>query len=429
MRSFNQTADYHTPSSGCTSSTNTSPKNSKSNSPNFKLIKNKVRDSFRKSKNYLRSESKRWSDRLLDSSRGAADTSHDASVTLAQPCSSICNYPKSHDEKLYKAIHSNLVELPADGVLTSKEKILLQLDDRILHHQSIRHELSDALEMCRSTKEFQNSPELIESERLILVSNLKELAAKEELTRLWQIESDDVRTSTANGRCVLSIVYAEFALKEDALYDTHFNYFYVCVLSHRDTIECSSVKERNGNRVIFNDLQVQFTNLSPSFEVRVEIFVLRLRKYQRHSGSSKNTDTLGVGNASASRFRFHGRTTLTSRDLSQNKTKQFPAQRNLRKSEQNDSMVFTMYDIVKREMQLHGHMNNLNGDTLIGFQNEITFGCIAHSGFVDIAQNKWKWDRLWCRIDGFRMNFWAYPQDAANSVNRAIIKINPNIFY
>lgn len=366
----------------------------------------------------MRSESKRWSGRLLDTSHGGADTSNDASFTLAQPCSSICNYPKSHDEKLYKEIHSKLAELPVDGVLTSKEKTLLQLDDRILHHQSIRHELSDALEMCRSTKEFQNSPELIESERLILVSNLKELAAKEELTRIWQIETDDVATSTANGRCVLSIVYAEFALKEDAIYDTHFNYFYVCVLSHRDTIECSSVKERNGNRVIFNDLQVQFTNLSASFEVRVEVFVLRLRKYQRHSGSSKNTESLGVGNASASRFRFHGRTTLASHDLSQNKPKQFPAQRNLRRSEQNDSLVFTMYDIVKMEMQLHGHMNNLTGDTLIGFQNEITFGRIAHSGFVDIAQNKWKWDRLWCRIDGFRMNFWAYPQDAANSVNR-----------
>lgn len=352
----------------------------------------------------------------MDTNRSAVDTSNDNSFGSARPCSSICNYPKSHDEKLYKTIHATLLGLP-DGALTTKEKKLLKLDERILHHQSIRHELSDALEMCRATKEFQNSPELIESERLILVSNLKELAAKEELTRLWQIDSDDVATTAANGRCILSIVYAEFALKEDAIYDTHFNYFYVCVLSHRDTIECSSVKERVGNRVIFNDLQVQFTDLRSSFEVRVEMFVLRLRKNQRHSSSSKNTDSLGTGNSTASRFRFHGRTTLTSCDLSQNKRKQFPAQRNLRKNEQNGSMVFTMYDIVKMDMQLHGDMNNLNGDALIGFQNEIAFGAIEHCGFVDIAQKKWKWDRLWCRIDGFRINFWAYPQDATNSVN------------
>lgn len=368
----------------------------------------------------MRSESKRWSGRLLDTNRSATDTSHDASFSLAQPCSSICNYPKSHDEKSYKTIHAKLLELPKSGGRTSMEKKLLRLDDRISHHQNIRHELSDALEMCRSTKEFQNSPELIESERLILVSNLKELAAKEELTRLWHIDSDDIVTTTANGRSALSIVYAEFPLKDDAIYDTHFNYFYVCVLSHRDTIECSSVKERNGNRVIFNDLQVQFTDLASSFEVRVEIFILRLRKNQRHSSNaftSKNNETLAVGNAAASRFRFHGRTTLTSRDLSQNKRKQFSAQRNLRKNQQNNSMVFTMYDIVKMDMQLHGVMNNLNGDTLIGFQNEIAFDGIEHCGFVDIAQKKWKWDRLWCRIDGFRINFWAYPQDATNSVN------------
>lgn len=357
----------------------------------------------------------------MDTSRSAADTSTDASFTVAPPCSSICNYPKSHDEKLYKTIHSKLVNLPASGgVLTAKEKKLLQLDDRISHHQSIRHELHDALERCRSTKEFQNSPELIESERLILVSNLKELAAKEELTRLWQIDDDDIAVTTATGRNVLSIVYAEFPLKDDAIYDTHFNYFYVCVLSHRDNIEFSSVQERNGNRVIFNDLQVQFTDLSPAFEVRVEVFVLRLRKNQRHSriaSSSKNGDSSGVGNAVASRFRFHGRTVLTSRDLSQNKRKQFAAQRNLRKSEKNDDMVFTMYDIVKMDMRLHGDMNNLSGEALIGFQSEITFGTVEHSGFVDMAQKKWKWDRLWCRIDGFRMNFWAYPQDATNSVN------------
>lgn len=369
----------------------------------------------------MRSGSKRWSSRSqYDANRSAFDSSHDASFASAQPCSSICNYPKSHDEKLYKTIHSKLLELPTGGVHTAKEKKMLKLNDRIAHHQSIRHELSDALEMCRSTKEFQNSPELIESERLILVSNLKELAAKEELTRLWQIDSNDV--ATPDGRCVLSVVYAEFALKEDAIYDTHFNYFYVCVLSHCDTIECSTVKERDGNRVTFNDLQVQFTDLSSAFEVRVEMFVLRLRKNQCHTSigfSSKHTEPApSTGNASASRFRFHGRTTLTSHDLSQNKRKQFAAQRNLRKNEQNDSMVFTMYDIVKMDLQLHGDMNNLSGDMLIGFQNEITFDSIEHSGFVDIAQKKWKWDRLWCRIDGFRMNFWAYPQDAANSVNK-----------
>lgn len=367
-------------------------------------MKNKLRNSIRKSKGYFK---------RADVGNMSHDESQNADPSRNM-CSSICNYPKAHDEPIYKTIHSELQLALAQENLCSDTLQLIQIDNRVCHQQNVRRELNDALEICRTSKEFRNSSELIESERLMLVSILKEFAAKEELTRLWHL-NENYKQSLNTSHATLSVVYLELMLREDAIYETHFNYYYVCVLSYRDKVECSVPKERKGNRVIFNDLKFQFNQLPSNFDVRVEIFVLRLRKNQKFSDEKKNVQIPNV--SSSSRFRFHGRTILRSADLTINKHKQYPAQRNLRK-ESNDSFVFAMYDIIDGELDLYGgDLNNLKREALIGFQIEIEFPSGADcSGFLNVAQKKWKWDRLWCRIDGFKMNFWPYPQEYSGVV-------------
>lgn len=396
-------------------STETSPKSSKSGgSPNYKLIKQKLRESFRKGKNYL----KRSDHTSVSPSKSG--------VVTSQACPIICNYPKAHDENLYRTIHDELQLLASDPSVSAKTLQLIQLDNRILHQRNVRRELSDALEICRSNKEFQNSTELIESERLMLVSNLKELAAKEELTRRRQFPADQTALSS---EALLNVVYFELQLRDDTIFDAHFNYYYVIVLTHRDKVECSPSKERHGNRVIFNDLKIQFAHLAPDFGVRAEVFVLRLRKNQRLSGSeskcSASTEALNV--PQSSRFRFHGRTILRAEDLAQNRDKQFPAQRKLRRDE-NGQFVLTMFDIVDGQLDLYGgELNNLKRNCLVGFQIEIGFRAPDEcKGFLDVAQKKWKWDRLWCRIDGFKMNFWHYPQEIQGSVRLNRISVHEN---
>lgn len=53
----------------------------------------------------------------------------------------------------------------------------------------------------------------------------------------------------------------------------------------------------------------------------------------------------------------------------------------------------------------------------IGYQEKIYLTDSKANGFLNLADTKQKWDRLWCRIDGFAMHFWKYPQDENDTVS------------
>lgn len=380
-----------------------SPRDSKSGSPNYKRLKNKLRNSIRKSRNYFK---------RADVSSASQDKKR-AVKSSANVCSSICNYPMAHDESVYRKIHSQLQSAISQESLSPNIRRLIHIDNQICHQQNIRGNLVEVLDICRASKEFRNSSELIESEHLMLVSNLKEFAAKEELIRLWESRNVEENASDS-AHATLSVVYLELILRDDAIYEAHFNYYYVCVLSYRDQIEYSAPKERDENRVLFNDLKIIFRQLPANFEIKAEVFVLRLRKNVKLTDGGKVIDS---NSSHSSRFRFHGRTILRTVDLVVNKQSQYPAQRNMQK-DASGGFIFTMYDIIDGELDLHGgDLNNLRREALVGFQLKIALppgeDC---SGFLNVAQTKWKWDRLWCRVDGFKLNFWPYPTDIPGMV-------------
>lgn len=152
------------------------------------------------------------------------------------------------------------------------------LIERIRQQQEMRKSILNALEVCRTNSEFHNSRELVEAEQLMLMSSLKECSALEKLIEMWQSDGEAIEMVQDLGEGVLTIKYMEFELKVDTIFDTHFNYFYVCVCSYRDQVEFTDAKERTENRIVFNNLKIQFHDLKADFEIRVEIYALRLRK-------------------------------------------------------------------------------------------------------------------------------------------------------
>lgn len=52
----------------------------------------------------------------------------------------------------------------------------------------------------------------------------------------------------------------------------------------------------------------------------------------------------------------------------------------------------------------------------IGYQEQLQFSDSKANGFLNIADSQQKWDRLWCRIDGFSMKFWKRPQDTVSQL-------------
>lgn len=244
-------------------------------SPSLKAIKTKFRNSFRMD---VKKSMRDKNESFMTAGPDLNESSEVKSFTSSSSGSSNADLKR---RKVFESICNRLESMPTDELSNGAEmKILI---GKIRQQQEMRKSIEQALKICRSNSQFHNSRELVEAEELMLMSNLKECSALEKLVTLWQSD-DKIIDNTANetendfGNGSLSIKYLEFELNIDAIFDTHYNFFYVCVCSHNGQVEFTDAKERKGNRIAFNNLKIQFTNLMADFEIRVEIYALRLRK-------------------------------------------------------------------------------------------------------------------------------------------------------
>lgn len=183
-------------------------------------------------------------------------------------------------QQMFESICRQIKGMPSGRVdVTQIERLI----DVIRQQQTVRAQVQSALDVCRSTGEFHNSRELIEAEQLMLMTCLKECAALEQLITLWQDECGPARDHSAAlaGLATLTIKHLEFRLTSDSIFDAHFTYFYLCVCTYRDQVAFTMAKERTANSIVFDNVRLQFTDLAADFQIRVEVFALRLRKLAR----------------------------------------------------------------------------------------------------------------------------------------------------
>lgn len=239
-------------------------------SPSLKSIKTKFRNSFRiDSRKTIHNKNESFNtanfglDETLEVKSFASTSSSENSADLER-------------KKMFESICSRFELMPNRNLANdNKMKTLI---DKIRQQQAMRKSIQNALDVCRTNGEFHNSRELVEAEQLMLMSSLKECTALEKLITLWQNNNDTNDTINELGEGVLIIKYLEFELNANSMFETHYNFFYVCVCSYNDQVEFTDAKERKGNRISFNNLKMHFVNLMADFEIRVEIYVLRLRK-------------------------------------------------------------------------------------------------------------------------------------------------------
>ncbi|XP_055311576.1 uncharacterized protein LOC129574129 isoform X2 [Sitodiplosis mosellana] len=378
-------------------------------SPSLKAIKTKFRNSFR-----LDRKSASKNDSYATDGIGSDEMSE------VKSCASTSSSGSSADlqrKKLFESICSRFETMPNESMANGAK--MNSLIERIRQQQEMRKSILNALEVCRTNSEFHNSRELVEAEQLMLMSSLKECSALEKLIEMWQSDGETVERVNDLGEGVLTIKYMEFELKVDTIFDTHFNYFYLCVCSYRDQVEFTDSRERTDNRIVFNNLKMQFHNLTADFEIRVEIYALRLRK---NVPTEKSSEPF-IPKCDSSRFRLQGKTLLTSTNLSRKHvSSSYHSPRKLQRNS-NGKYVYTSYGLISPAIVLCGQGNTLCDSLKIGYQEQLYFLDSKANGFLNIADSKQKWDRLWCRIDGFSMNFWNYPQDV-NDTQSPILTLN-----
>lgn len=273
---------------------------SKSNTPSKQSnLKKILRNSFRKTKNYFKSLDRKQNENdEMDGDEnsnnnfyGIINSSFKKSKVVGDGFDSFSNqqqqthpndetYNSENVEQFYETIRSRLNK--TESMQELSDTYFLKLINQIEYQQTIRVQLKNAIQICRNTKEFERSSELIEAERLTLLSHIKEQCAKLELYKIDYINKGlVVNPIKCNGTILITTI--EFSLKEIALFDTHFNYFYVCICSYREQVKSTIVRERtlNSTKIKFN-CDMEFIDLSSNFEIKVNVFVLRLRKNIRN---------------------------------------------------------------------------------------------------------------------------------------------------
>lgn len=244
-------------------------------------FKDRMRNSIRRGKNYLKNELTKGND-----GRQWFNPSTSPTASALFPSDELekykANYSEKMAEKLYQLYSSQL-----SGQIELTDQHLIDLINQITYQKAIRNQLSNAVSICRNSREFESSSELVEAERLLLLSSLKEVAAKHELIRIDNSHGRRILSPSIR-RGAITINRIDCRLKEIIVKDTVFNYFYVCMCSYREQILSTHVVESTGDRLCFIGGTIVFTDLEPDYEINVEIFALRLRKNVRtYSHESK----------------------------------------------------------------------------------------------------------------------------------------------
>lgn len=201
----------------------------------YRLLKDAVRRSYRKGKDFLLAEKQR----------------------LAQ------NLSMSRDQ-------SNQTETELDS---SSYYASFNLDSLLNESLTTKEQLAQAVSICRQMPELEISPEMVEAERLLLFSSLRQ---KTEPSILAREATLAVRQQS---QCLL-LDGLYLPVKSDANQDIFFNYYYICTIECEGRIRSTQSIECQNGAAIFRDCGLEFYSAgeAEALELRCQIFMLRLRK-------------------------------------------------------------------------------------------------------------------------------------------------------
>ncbi|XP_021695189.1 anillin-like [Aedes aegypti] len=423
----------------------------------YRSLKDRLRSSFRKSKRFIKNEHRKIANLFDEKSNVKREDGNRVAFNLG-------DYQRKYEsevdaEEIYQSLSN------AGSLTELNNQFLAELVNQIKTQCDLKKQLKQALAVCRNTREFECSSELIEAERLMLLSTLKETAARNELSKI-DYNGNEKLLSDSKKVGVVALNHFEFPLKETAMNDMLFNYFYLIVCSYKNQVKATLAKERYEDRVCFRNCEIKFHDLDADYEIRVEVYVLRLRKNARNysfeskyhlnkdnktlfdslpspaklrnpaklltprSSSPKNFDF----DNEFSRFKSQGYITLNSSHLlptsshtqhplandqlleSCHHSPYYSASSNFQQMvrKQGDHNIYLVEDFKYLQLDSTVYNSNLLGGIGMSFKSEVLFMNSDISGFLtvgDIRNERIDWSRKWCKVNGFVLEFWNYPQE------------------
>lgn len=137
---------------------------------------------------------------------------------------------------------------------------------------------SNAITLCRMTKEFAVSTERLEAERLLLLAVLKNRSTLDEINR---IDSDDYNESIQQGNLTVSKIRVPLTsiMTEAVQYKfEHFTQWFLCIGMFGSQVYASQVVAANEGRELRFNEEMVFTKLPPDFSLDLCIYVFEQQK-------------------------------------------------------------------------------------------------------------------------------------------------------
>ncbi|XP_026840892.1 anillin [Drosophila persimilis] len=305
-----------------------------------------------------------------------------------------------------------------DGELDSSTYYAsFNLDCLLNESLTTSEQLAQAVSICRKMPELEISNEMVEAERLLLFSTLRQSSPADPGQA-----SDAVLAARRQAQCVL-IDAMQLPVRSDASQDMFFNYHYICTYEFEGRI-CStqSVECQNGV-ALFRDCGLEFYSAGPveAMELRCQIFMFRLRKISTLSLEPAKTVKRGTSNLCSStsscsgssagervvsRFRLHASFCLRAIDLA-------PFELLASETQASDRICLRSSRSWQLPLTTHTKSTNLAPEISVTGRVEVRLPKSHYSGYLNVEdpQRKHHWNRRWCTLDGVQLSVWQHEDD------------------
>ncbi|XP_034940589.1 anillin-like [Chelonus insularis] len=316
--------------------------------------------------------------------------------------------------------------LPKDESKREQAKDLLT---KVQIQQTIINQTSKALELCQSLKEFMASTEEVESQRFLLVAELRRRVLLNKLKSLSYVDDKRVyNIENSTYRCAkVSIRNIRLTLKK-CLYREpepgEIQEWYLATIIEGTTVWASSAVPCpiNSYTLDFPEFGCVMDNLTPNFKVVIEIYVLRL--------------TTGIPYGHEIKYHLEEET----------KNITCPTPKKLLKRVERPTTPRTGPVVLSSSFKVTGYtefylrdlslsspwpLEEVPPDSILLGTIDLELNCnlhysIEHQGFVTQGNECGgliAWNRRWCILKSHTLLFWNYPEDQENKMPMMVINL------
>ncbi|XP_016977056.2 uncharacterized protein LOC108043034 [Drosophila rhopaloa] len=295
------------------------------------------------------------------------------------------------------------------------------LDSLLNESLNPNDQLAQAVSICRQMPELEISAEMVEAERLLLFSSLRKSAP------LGSQLNEEALAARRQSQCLL-IDAMELPVRADVSQDMFFNYHYICTFECGGRIRSTQSVECQNGSAFFRDCGLEFYSgeKAESLELRCQIFMLRLRKVstlalepakslRRGSGilgSANSSSSAGSGGEQIiSRFRLHASFKLQAMDLA-------PFQLVASETRSSDKICLRSSRSWRLPLTAHTKSTNLGPAISITGRVDLRLPKARFSGYLNVQDPKSRhnWNRRWCSLDGVHLSVWPHEHNLGDEL-------------